>query len=518
MKRILHIVPHFGGGVGRVLGNIALASPKSSFFENEFIFLDRLGEESRRNVEKYSLTVYPLEKIADRVEQADIVQIDWWNHPLLAKFLGSFRMPPCRLLIYSHISGMHYPNILTKDVVNYCDRFVASTEYSLKNHPVLQGLTASCAPDRVSAIHSCSGLSRVADVRKKPHSEFNVGYVGTLDFCKLHPDFVKMSAAANIPHVKFSIYGTGNDYDTICQQVAQMRAADRFHMYGYVEDIASVFSTMDVLGYPLNPCHYGTGEQVLIESLGAGVPAVVMNNGPESLIIRHGYNGMIAESPEEYSSCLEYLANHPALVDEMGQNAREYAQQKFTIQIVLDQFDRIYDDMLTEPRKERELLSQHFTGVSGDLVYFLSSLGDHSLHYIESATSTDISRLFEADKKIAQENVPYAGNAKGTIFQYKKYFSHDSFLTFWCGLIMLERGEYEKALEYFLDSTELGFKHWRVNWYSWCALFALRRNIPGMNISSDMIEKAESSFNVLSRFFGEKFTFEILRRVNGLRN
>ena len=376
---------------------------------------------------------------------------------------------------------------------------------------------ASGVPNRISAVHSCSGLSRVANVRKKPHSEFNVGYVGTLDFSKLHHSFVEMSAAVKIPNVKFSIYGLGNDYNVICQQIQMMGSADKFHFYGYVEDIAAAFSMMDILGYPLAPHHYGTGEQVLIESLGAGVPVVVMNNGPEKIIIRHGYNGMVVNSTEEYSRCLEYLSTHPELVNKMSQNALEYAQGKFTIQTILDQFDEIYDDMIIQPRKKRELLKRHFTGVSGDLVYFLNSLGEHSLSYLESVTSTNMLELLEADRKIARENVPYTSDAKGTIFQYRRYFSSDSWLTFWCGLVMLEKADYEKALMYFSESIRLGFKHWRVNWYIWCALFALTGDISGMDISRDVSEKIESASKELSRFFGDKFTSEILRRVNGLR-
>jgi len=299
----------------------------------------------------------------------------------------------------------------------------------------------------------------------------------------------------------------------ICEQIKLTECAERFHLKGYVQDIAAVFSTMDILGYPLNAYHYGTGEQVLIESLGAGVPAVVMNNGCEKEIIRHGYSGMIVNTPEEYARCIEYLAMHPELIYKMGQNAREYARQKFSIHSIIMEFKNIYESMMKEPRRGHEPLTQKFANITGNTVYFLASLGEQACHYIESATSKELLRLLEADRKIAQENVSYTSSAKGTIFQYRRYFASEPLFTFWCGLIMSEKGEPENALMYFLEAKKLGFHHWRVNWYIWCELHKLKEDGSLLDFSDDVIEMAERATEQLASFYGSKFTNELLRGV-----
>lgn len=458
MKKVLHILPHLGGGVGQVLGNIAAASPQRSSFENEFILLDELGDESRRNIKTYSLEVRSRSDLAERVERADIVQIDWWNHPTMASFLGSVSLPPCRLVVYSHISGFHYPNLVTRAIIDYADRFVASTEYTFREHPLLCRMKSEGKGGKLGFVHSCSGLGRVANVRKQPHQGFRVGYVGTLDFSKLHPDFVSMSVNAAIQGARFSVYGQGESRGLIEEQIRRAGAIDRFYLGGYVEDIGPVFASMDVLGYPLNPLHYGTGEQVLIESMGAGVPAVVMDNGPEKEIVRDGYNGMVASTPQDYSRCLEQLAANPALVERLGHNAREHAQSVFSIQTILDQFNGLYEELESQPKRPRALLGNPFPGVQKGLACFLNSLGEHAEPYIQSALSIDTQSREAADRQIALENVRYTTDAKGSIFQYRKYFPEDAVLTYWCGLTMQEKGEGEQAMKYFLNAAALGFK------------------------------------------------------------
>jgi len=443
--------------VGQVLGNIAAASRGSSF-EREFILLDVPGDESCRNIETYSLDIRSLSDITERVKRADIVQIEWWNHPRLARLLGSFPLPPCRLAVYSHISGFYYPNLITGAIVDYADRFVVSTGYALKANPLLRRLIADGAGGKLDAIHSCSGLGRVANVRRTAHSGFRVGYLGTLNFAKLHPDFISMSVAAQIPDVRFTVYGQGADRSVIEEQIQLNGATERFELVGYVIDIAPVFGSMDVLGYPLNKRHYGTGEQVLIESMGAGVPAVVMNNGPELEIVQDGYNGMVASSPQAYSRCLEQLAANPELLERMGRNAKEHAMRHFSIRSTLDRFGSLYDTMMAHPKKSRALLGNPFPGASEGLTCFLNSLGEHAEPYIQSAFSEDDQTRLAADRYIAQENIEYVADSKGTLFQYQKFFPGDAVLTYWCGLIMQGRGEHGKALRYFSEAEALGFK------------------------------------------------------------
>jgi hypothetical protein len=77
----------------------------------------------------------------------------------------------------------------------------------------------------------------------------------------------------------------------------------------------------------------------------------------------------------------------------------------------------------------------------------------------------DEAGLRAADKHVAQENASFTRESKGTVFQYRKYFPSDAQLTFWCGLILLEKGEARKARELLARARTLGFEPERARAY-----------------------------------------------------
>lgn len=458
IKKILHILPHLGGGVGKVWGNISLESKKKKLFLNEFFLLDKPQQESIDNIKKYSLDIVSSNELFKRLEEADIVQIEWWNNPLLTKFLSLETLPKIRLIVYSHISGFFYPNYIPEYLFEISDKIIASTEYTFNENPLFKNEKYKT---KVSVIHSCSGLSLVENLKKKKHDSFNIGYIGTVDYSKMHPDFIEMSKSAKIKNKKIIICGSGKDLEDIKEKTKDNK---EFEVLGYVNDISSILSILDVFGYPLNKKHYGTGEQAIIEALGAGIPIVVMDNGAEKEIVKHNYNGLIASNKEEYSRHLETLANNRDLMKKLGENAKKYAIENFCIDNTVKKFNVIYDDVLLKKKSKKEKMTNGFFENNG-FAYFINSLGSKAKHYIDSVLSKDDFALIEADNKISEENLNYISSSKGSIFQYRNFFPNDDILNFWCGLICLKRNETEKSLFYFNEAKKLGFKHKRINKY-----------------------------------------------------
>ena len=61
-----------------------------------------------------------------------------------------------------------------------------------------------------------------------------------------------------------------------------------FRFTGFVENVVKLYEQMDVFGYPLNPNHFGTGEQALREAMFVGLPIVAFENPCEKEIIENG--------------------------------------------------------------------------------------------------------------------------------------------------------------------------------------------------------------------------------------
>ncbi|MBW4576821.1 MAG: glycosyltransferase [Aphanothece sp. CMT-3BRIN-NPC111] len=178
-------------------------------------------------------------------------------------------------------------------------------------------------------VYDAADLARVSCVRSKAPNTFNVGYIGTVHFLKMHPNYVAMSAMIDIPDVQFIVCGREDNYDLLKQQAQKLGVTETFDFRGYVEDIKSVIETLDVFGYPLCEGNYSTAELVLQEVTYAGVPPVIFPYGSAQRTVMHNHTGLIVNTELEYKEAIEYLYRHPEEQARLGCNAKEYAQRTF---------------------------------------------------------------------------------------------------------------------------------------------------------------------------------------------
>ena len=473
MSKVLHITTHLGGGVGRVLTNIARQSELMGEHHHEVLCLDYLSPLAEQLAEDTGVSAkgeVDYEDICREAEKADIVQLDWWNHPLLYKFLCSAELPAVRLLVYSHVSGYHPPFVLTKEIIDFSDMFVASTPHTC-DHRIIKDLPEDSRRKKIRVVFVSGGISRVVGITPQAHEGFNVGYIGTVDFCKMHPDFVNMSASVDIPDVNFIVCGDGIE-DLLREQAAALNAAKHFEFRGFVEDIGPVLENLDVFGYPLCKEHYGTGEQALLEAMGAGVPPVVFSHGAEGYIVQDNVTGLLVGNEQEYINAIEYLYKNPQERIRLGKNAREYAKNHFSVERTTAKFNAIYAEVMCEPKRKRSfrkrLLPERNIPVSSSSMgsdVFINSLGDSAEEFTISATSKSIDELFEAECKIADCAPAMKATTRGSVFHYSRVFPEDVFLRFWSGLILQGQGKHKDAVEHFQTVYDMGYNHWRVLWY-----------------------------------------------------
>ncbi|MDR1385168.1 MAG: hypothetical protein LBJ67_15160, partial [Planctomycetaceae bacterium] len=106
--KILHITPHLGGGIGTAYSGIT--QPNERFpVDHEIVLLERpektfFVERVRDNGVKIFIEPSQSE-IEQQINDADIVQVNWWHHPLMAKFLYDFPNIPVRPVCWVHVSG-----------------------------------------------------------------------------------------------------------------------------------------------------------------------------------------------------------------------------------------------------------------------------------------------------------------------------------------------------------------------------------------------------------------------------
>jgi len=82
----------------------------------------------------------------------------------------------------------------------------------------------------------------------------------------------------------------------------------------------------------------------LMDYLAAGRPVVATALGEVERVIRESNGGLLAapDNPEDFADKIIELMENPQLCDELGKNAREAAENKFSWQIVTKKLEKVY--------------------------------------------------------------------------------------------------------------------------------------------------------------------------------
>ena len=416
------------------------------------------------------------ETLRAAVANCDIVHVHYWNSPSMTNFLR-MDLPAMRLLIKFNVGGMHPPHVITRDIVDFAD-MVQTTSPFAYDLPVFEALDPETRLTKVFMSYGAADFTRLADFTPKAHPGFNVTYLGTVDFVKMHPDYVRLSAAIRVPEARFLVCGGGAAFPTLEHQARSLGISDRFEFRREKEDIGTILSITDVFGYPLCEDNYSSGELVLQEVAYAGIPAVVLPHGGAGRLVINDFTGYVARSAAEYRDAIEHLHAHPEERTRLGRNAREYAIQLFGAQNGARITSTMYSRLMNQPKKTRILGApegKDGTAVSARLVdlvldevgatwahRFIESLGETSPWFLASLAATNRDEQLEADERIARCTTVMA---EGSLFRYRDHCPDDGFLRYWCGLVLQHRGEDARAAVEFSHAMQAGCDHWRVHWH-----------------------------------------------------
>jgi len=402
MPSILHITAHLGGGAGSVLSSVAVnAKQNGSPFTHEIMQLEPTDNTHYVKIcQDNNITLYLVDEvnIEDKINSADIVQIEWWHHPLTMKFMHEYlSMIPCRLVIWSHISGCKYPYIPVGFVMLPV-KFIFTSPNSYEN-PLWNEESRDQIRKISEVVVSSSGNYTGIISRTKKNSGFVIGYVGFLGYSKICPDFVRFCGAVDIPEALFTVVGDTSHGEALINDVKKAGMREKFRFTGYSADVGEELRNFDVFGYLLNSEHTGTAENALLEAMAAGIPPVVLNQSAEKYIVRDGYTGFIVNNSVEYRNALRYLYERPKDRIRIGNNASGYVRENFSINNTVKGLENIYENVLTFDKKLYDVKS-----VFGNNPYewFKTCLGN-------------------SDKKSSNTDL-ILGPSKGSIHQYIEYF------------------------------------------------------------------------------------------------
>jgi glycosyltransferase involved in cell wall biosynthesis len=455
---VLHIIPRFvGGGPERSLLAFAAAERAHDVANRHVVAVleppvslqlllaaRRLGVELKTRPDRAAL--------AALVEESDIVEIHFWNHPALTTLLRTFALPAARVLVRSKVLGTHAPQVLTEEIAGFADRLVLTSELSR------QTAGARCAAARgipIDYVPSIAEMDRLAGFSRRRHDGICIGYIGAVNDAKMHPRFVEMSAAIRVPDARFIVCGGGGGEAQLKARCEALGLKDRVDIRGHVENIREALEEFDIFGYPLAEDTYATSEKALQEAMWVGVPPVVFGHGGVCRLVEHNRTGLVAATEDEYASAIERLAFDPALRQRLGEGARRFARAAFDPIRWYRAGRRLLLEMMGELRRLRPPLSG--AGESGAAA-FVQSLGDQAGPFAISLAAPGIysdAQIAAADREIAGVS-PLLARGEGGVVHYRNAFPDDAHLRLWAGLVSGASGARTTALAEFAAADSLG--------------------------------------------------------------
>lgn len=329
---ILHVSSHYGGGVGTVIKGWVNSDKNNN---HVLTYLNDIPE----NKNDYS-RLLDVKMIPDY----DFVLCHVWNHPAMFEFLIAREIPACCLLGWSHMSGLHPPYLLFDKLINFFDAFYYTSPIS-----------NACGIEKEYIWSSCD-IESFLKIRKKKHKGFNIGYVGTVDFCKMYPGFINICEQINIPDVKFIVVGEGSDLDNLKGQAKSRGLSKKFQFTGLVKDIVPYLEQFDMFLYPLARTHFGTCEQSLGEAMAAGLPCVAFDNPAESFILNeNNIAGFIRRNEKEIVATIKIIYNNidTGTMQQLIRNIRRRAQVLYSVEITARQWNNVFDKFHSIDKKMR---------------------------------------------------------------------------------------------------------------------------------------------------------------------
>ncbi len=436
--KLLHITTHMGGGAGNAISDIIIRDRKN---EHRLICLQ--GCEKRQFVDRcvkkgICVLEQPEESImSEEIEHTDILILHWWHHPVMCGFLARFPKIPCRLVLWSHISGCTYP-MLRKSFVDLFDRVFMTSPYSYDNP---EWHNAECEEIRKKSdiVYGLGNLEafRFEIPSGQTDEKFVVGYVGTLGNAKIHENFTEFCEEVinRIPQTRFLMVGDLADAGWLLKEIEQKRLGEYFEFTGYCVDVKSQLTKMDVFGYPLNKKHFGTTENALLEAMTAKLPVVALNQNTEKYIVSHLNTGMLVGDKQEYADAMDTLYRDPQLRKAMGERARAAVLEKYSVQRNMEVFLSGLELV-----REREKRFVSFEAQSGKQPYewFLSGLGTVEKRWFQDSLKKGWEREL-AEDRIRTCMPILRAKSKCSVFQFAEYYPDDQVLRRWKKII--EKGE-----------------------------------------------------------------------------
>ena len=178
-------------------------------------------------------------------------------------------------------------------------------------------------------------------------SPFTVGWIGRMTGIKRTDDVLLAFKSLRERGIdaRLCLVGDGPDRDEVERRAHELGVMRETLFLGYQEQVASFFAAFDVFVLP--SANEGT-PVTAIEALAAGKPVVATRVGGIPDVVRDGEDGFLVApgDVEALADRLAQLATDDKLRERMGKAARSRVRERYSVERLVDDIDRLYRSLL----------------------------------------------------------------------------------------------------------------------------------------------------------------------------
>ena len=419
--KVLQLTSHMGAGAGKAISGVSMADMDNT---HEIVLLDR--PEKTDHLERCEdqgirVIICPSrQQLLELSASSDVIIVNWWHHPLLYQALMDISELPTRLVLWSHVNGIDYPRLKFEfaSCFDAC-MFTSSLSFHNPNWTNDEQDIIGKKSELVYGIGNFDPQSLIPKSSYEAGQEIKVGYAGSLDYAKVHPDFVQWvkNATERNDHLCFEL--AGDITRAMEQDVRQSKLSEKIRFLGFRTDIEKIMLTWDIFIYLLNPSNFATTENALLESMAIGLPIIATDGSVEKSIVKDSETGLLASDPDEFVEKLNQLSADAKQRTILGENARAYTIRQYNAKSNFAKFISIINSLLRKSKRVHDFRS----AVGADpYEWFLSGCG------AEDAAALNALSEFNHEQAIASVRTLsciYKGKSKGSVEQFRRYFPND---------------------------------------------------------------------------------------------
>jgi len=176
---------------------------------------------------------------------------------------------------------------------------------------------------------------------------FRIGMIARMNaLSKNHRILLNVAARLRdrLPNFEIVLVGDGPLRPGLEREAQELGIGDLMHFLGDRRDIPAILASLDVT---VLPSASESLSNAILESMAAGVPVVANNVGGNAELIAQERGILLPSNDEEaLAGALLQLAGDQRLREALGQNARRFAHENFTIEQMRKNYEELYAELL----------------------------------------------------------------------------------------------------------------------------------------------------------------------------